>query len=110
MKLTETSISKLDPKARRFDVTDDAIANLCVRIYPGGKKSWVYRYRSNGKSKRYLIGDAEAISPTKARRKAKRLAGDIANSIDPNAEKERERQEAVRSREGTLRERTAGEV
>ena len=103
MKLTETSLSKLEPKAKRFDVTDDAIANLCVRVYPGGKKSWVYRYRSNGKSKRYLIGDAEAISPTKARRKAKTLAGDIANSIDPNAEKERKRRLAARSREGTLR-------
>ena len=103
MKLTEFSISKLEPKSLRFDVTDDAIANLCIRVYPGGKKSWVYRYRNNGRSKRYLIGDADAISPTKARRKAKTLAGDIANNIDPNTEKERERKEAARSREGTLR-------
>ena len=83
MKLTETSIPKLKPMAQRFDVTDDAIANLCIRVYPGGRKSWVYRYRSEGKSKRFLIGDAETISPTKARRKAKTLAGDVANE-EPN--------------------------
>ncbi len=103
MKLTETAISRLNPKAERFDVTDDALANLCIRVYPSGKKSWVFRYRSDGKSKRFLIGDADSISPAKARRRAKTLAGDVANGIDPNAEKERERRQAIRSREGTLR-------
>ncbi len=103
MKLTETAISRLNPKAERFDVTDDALANLCIRVYPSGKKSWVFRYRSDGKSKRFLIGDADSISPAKARRRAKTLAGDVANGIDPNAEKERERRETIRSREGTLR-------
>ena len=103
VKLTETAISRLKPKAQRFDVTDNSIANLCVRVYPSGKKSWVYRYRFEGKSKRFLIGDAGSISPAKARQRAKTLAGGVANGIDPNAEKERERRDAIRSREGTLR-------
>jgi len=72
-----------------------------MTVYPSGKKSWVYRYRADGKSKRFRIGDG-SIKPPTARNKAKKIAGEIANGIDPNAEKERERQDRVRSREGTL--------
>jgi hypothetical protein len=78
------------------------IGNLYLTVYASGKKSWVYRYRSEGKSKRFRIG-SDAISPAKARSKAKKLAGDIANGIDPNAEKERARREHEKVRHGTLR-------
>ena len=66
-------------------------------------KSWAFRYRAAGKSKRFLIGDASLISPAKARRKARTLAGDIANGIDPNKIKVAARRQAIRSREGTLK-------
>ncbi|MBT8090645.1 MAG: Arm DNA-binding domain-containing protein, partial [Gammaproteobacteria bacterium] len=88
-KLTETTIPGLPVTDSRYDVPDHMIGNLYLTVYPSGKKSWVYRYRSEGKSKRYRIG-SDAISPAKARSKAKKLAGDIANGIDPNADKERE--------------------
>jgi len=101
-KLTDTSIPRLPLTAGRYDVPDHQIANLYLTVYPSGKKSWVYRYRSDGKSKRYRIGPG-TIKPPAARNKAKKLAGDIANGIDPNAEKERQQREQTKTREGTLR-------
>jgi integrase len=102
-KLTEATIAGLLPDVRRYDVPDHVVNNLCVTVYPSGRKSWAFRYRADGKSKRFLIGDASLISPIKARRKAKSLAGDIANGVDPNRAKFASRLQAVRSREGTLR-------
>ncbi len=86
----------------RYDVPDHQISNLYVTVYPSGKKSWVFRYRANGKNKRFRIGDA-SIMPSTARNKAKKIAGDIANGIDPNLEKERTRRDQLKAREGTLR-------
>jgi integrase len=102
MRLTDYSISRIKPRADRYELVDHQIRNLVLRIYPSGAKRWVYRYRLDGKSKRYLIGDADAIGPTAARRKARTLAGQIANGNDPNKEKAAERTKARRAREGTL--------
>ena len=100
--LTETTIPKLPITDSRYDVPDHQISNLYVTVYPSGKKSWVFRYRANGKNKRFKIGDA-TIKPPAARNQAKKLAGDIANGIDPNLEKERTRRDQLKAREGTLR-------
>ena len=102
-KLTDTTIPKLQPEDRRYDNRDHKISNLYLTVYPSGKKAWVFRYRAEGKSKRYRIGDGSAISPAKARTKAKTLAGDIANGLDPNFEKQVERQKVRKSKDGTLR-------
>jgi len=101
-KLTDLSISRLPITDGRYDVADHQIQNLYMTVYPSGKKSWVFRYRSDSKSKRFRIG-SDAISAAKARAKARKLAGDLANGIDPNAEKQRQRREQAKSREGTLR-------
>lgn len=101
-KLTETAIAGLPIVEQRYDIHDHQINNLYLTVYPSGKKSWVFRYRAEGKNKRYRIGD-DSVSPAKARSKAKKIAGDIANGIDPNAEKQRERREKTKSREGTLK-------
>jgi integrase len=102
-KLTETTIPKLQPENRRYDIRDHQISNLYLTVYPSGKKAWVFRYRAEGKSKRFRIGDADSISPTKARTKAKTLAGEIANGIDPNKEKQVERRKVRKAKDGTLR-------
>ncbi|MCH8136128.1 MAG: site-specific integrase [Proteobacteria bacterium] len=102
-RLTETSVSKLLPADRRYDIRDHQISNLYLTVYPSGKRTWVFRYRAAGKSKRYRIGDGDSISPTKARTKAKTLAGAIAIGLDPNIEKQAERRKARKVKEGTLR-------
>jgi integrase len=102
IRLTELAISRLPATDNRYDVQDHQIGSLYMTVYPSGKKSWVYRYRSQGKSKRFRIGPG-TIKPPAARSKAMKLAGEIANGIDPNAEKNRQRKQQIKAREGTLR-------
>ena len=103
MKLTETTLRKLTGKNQRYEVRDDQIANLWLRIYPSGRKVWVLRYRTDNRSKRHRIGDASLISAAQARRRAKTLGGEIANGGDPNKEKAKAKIDARRSRAATLR-------
>ena len=93
-RLTAHSISKLPIPSKedgRYDVRDHQITNLYLTVHPSGKKSWVFRYRAEGKSKRYFIGSGDLVSPAKARTKAKSIAGEIANGADPNIGKQAER-------------------
>ncbi len=101
-KLTETSIPKLPASDTRYDVKDHQVENLYLTVFPSGRKSWVFRYRSHGKSKRFTIGDGSSVSPAQARRKARSLAGEIANGVDPNHDKQVERKTEQRQRDGTL--------
>ena len=101
-KLTEIAIANLPIGDKRYDIPDHQIRNLYLTVYPSGKKAWVFRYRASGKSKRFRIGD-DSVSPAQARNKAKKVAGDVANGIDPNAAKQQARREESKSKEGTLR-------
>ena len=101
-KLTDKSIADLEPAKTRYDVPDHEITNLYLTVYPSSKKSWVFRYRAEGKNKRYRIGDG-SIKPPAARNKAKKIAGDVANGIDPNAVKQAARRAKIKSKEGNLK-------
>ncbi len=101
-KLTDTSITNLEPAAKRYDVNDHKIIGLNLTVYPSGEKSWSYRYRIHGKANRYFIG-RDTVSLDSARRKAKKLAGDVANDIDPNEVKRQKSRAEKRAKEGTLR-------
>ena len=101
-KLTDTSITNLEPAAKRYDVNDHKIIGLNLTVYPSGEKSWSYRYRIHGKANRYFIG-RDTVSLDAARRKAKKLAGDVANDIDPNEVKRQNSRAEKRAKEGTLR-------
>jgi integrase len=102
MKLTESSVAKLAPRAVRYEVADDELANLVLRVLPTGTKVWMYRYRAEGLARRYRIGDAAAITPAAARRAAKGVAGKVAAGTDPSGEKRARVAAAKRSKEGTL--------
>ena len=78
VKLTETTVQKLKSNDQTYEIADNAHNNLSVRVYPSGKKSWNFRYRIHGRQKRLVIGDALAITPAKARRRANVLAGLVA--------------------------------
>ena len=101
-KLTDYTIVRLTPADRRYDVKDHVIPQLYLTVHPTGSKSWVYRYRADGKSKRYRIGDG-SVSPDKARRAARKVAGDLASDIDANDVKQQRRREQDKAKNSTLR-------
>jgi integrase len=102
MKLTESSVAKLPAKAARYEVADDELANLVLRVLPTGGKVWMYRYRAEGKARRYRLGDASAITPAAARRAAKGIAGKVATGTDPSGDKRARLVAAKRTKEGAL--------
>lgn len=94
-KLTDASVSRLPVSDKRYDFHDHVISGLALTVYPTGKKSWSFRYRIHGKSNRFYIGN-DAVTLSGARRKAKVLAADVANGIDPNrVKKDRTKEEAA---------------
>jgi len=92
--LSDQFIRKLNNPDKRTEYYDDhliknnklnksGVKGLAIRVTPTGKKSFVYRYWYNGKSKRFTLGDYPTISLKKAREKAESLHEDVTRGIDP---------------------------
>jgi hypothetical protein len=66
--LTDAAARKLKPTDTRLEIHDGA--GLYLVIQPSGAKSWAYRYRVDGKSRKLTLGSFPALSLTEARQKA----------------------------------------
>ena len=85
-----------------YSVQDTVEPSLSVRVRVSGKKSFQVRYRAKGRrgtSKRYTIGNVDALSLSDARAEAERIRALVTLSQDPSAE-----------RSAKLREMTVGEL
>jgi integrase len=61
MKLTDRTIKALKPKPARYEVWADGNAGFGMRVSPAGRKSWIYLYRFEGKSRRMTLGTYPAV-------------------------------------------------
>jgi integrase len=86
--LTDAAARKLKPQAKRNEVHD--AAGLYLVVQPSGKKSWAYRYRVNGQSRKLTLGSFPGISLLEARRKAADAAVRVAHGNDPITERKRQ--------------------
>lgn len=68
---------------RQVFMRDKKVSGLKVRVTEGGKKSFVFEAKLNGKTIRRTIGSVDAWSIEQARAEACRLRVDIDNGIDP---------------------------
>jgi integrase len=62
---------------------DSDISGFGIRLYPSGKKSFVYYYRQNGTQRLYTIGQYGSITLDQARDLARKRAGEVADGKDP---------------------------
>ena len=69
-----------------------------MRVSARGRKSWVLRYRTNGRQRRLTLGTFPSLGLAAARGVARRALGDVARGDDPAATKQAEQ------RAGTFRE------
>lgn len=90
MKLTDNILRSLGAPKERFDLPDEGSKGLVARIAATGAITWAFRYRFQGKRKRFAIGvyrqkgSKEVQIPlAKARREAMELAAMVARGIDP---------------------------
>ncbi len=66
-----------------------------LRVTAGGARTYVVQQRVNGKTVRVKIGRHGVFTPESARIEAKKLLGDTARGIDPNAQKKVEKVQAT---------------
>jgi len=91
--LTDTTIKTAKPKEKKYKLFDGK--GLFLLVMPTGSKRWVLKYRFKNKEKEYAIGTYPTISLSKARAKRDELKTLIADGIDPNEKKKREKQEVT---------------
>ncbi len=84
MGLTDLTIRKLASKMQRYEILDDN--GLYIRVFPSGKKSWVFRYPFDGTYRRMTLGQYPGISLAEAREKHGQAMVDVQRGIDPGAE------------------------
>jgi integrase len=87
--LTAIAIKNLGAKDARYEVPDPACPGLHLVVQPSGAKSWAFRYRFGGKTRKLTIGGAitdkgiEVISIGEARDVADEARVSAARKIDP---------------------------
>lgn len=101
--LNARSVSAIRPDpTRRIEVPDAAFPGLYLVVQPSGVRSWAYRYRADGRTRKLTIGRFPALSLAKAREEAGRAAQDIELGEDPAAvkaaKKTAEREDATAER------------
>ncbi len=86
-RLTDAGIRSLLPKDHQYDVFDELVTGLSVRVSPGGRKSFNYLYRFNGVSRRMTLGAFPTLQLAVARDLARGAAVEIAKGVDPQKQK-----------------------
>ncbi len=81
MPLTTRMLEKLEPKSKRYVVSDSH--GLSLRVHPTGVKSWVLRLSFQGRVSDITLGQYPEVSLKEARQKARRKRKEIGLSA-PN--------------------------
>ena len=85
--LTIKALENLKPAGRRREVSDGGVPGLYLVIQPSGKQSWAYRYRFNGRPRKWTIGPCAAIDLKTARELAREALRRVSCGADPCTDK-----------------------
>ncbi len=72
-RLNQRRIDGLEPRGKIYSVRDAQLKGFGVRVFPSGKKSYFVHSRRRGHNLWRVIGDAEYLSFTQARKEARSL-------------------------------------
>jgi integrase len=86
-RLTDAAAAKRKPSDKRVETHDGN--GLYLVIQPSGAKSWAYRYRVEGQSRKLTLGSFPALGIAEARQKAAEAAVKVQRGNDPIVEKKR---------------------
>ena len=82
-RLTDVVVRSMTAGERQTDHWCVTLRGFGVRVSPGGRKTFIVRYRLAGRRRRVSLGVYPAVSLADARRNAKRVLGDVARGQDP---------------------------
>jgi integrase len=102
-KLTKRTVEALRPQSQPFEVRDDTLQGLLLRVQPSGQKTFYFDYRLNGRRNRYKLGLYGNLSPDGARALAQGVAGEVARGLDPQERRKADRARVERDKHSTLR-------
>jgi integrase len=95
-RLTERRVDLLKARGSRYDVRDDVVPGLLVRVGSRGHKTYYLDYYDgDGKRSKYRIGSADAVTLVNARREARKRAADVAAGDNLNGVKRERRKQIV---------------
>jgi len=100
VKLSDTSIRALKPKAQRYERADER--GLFIEVLPSAEKTWRYRYRLNGRREKVTIGPYPEVSLSDARKRRFEFAQMVERGESPARTKQRQKTAARTAR--TVRE------
>src|SRR6056297_2712136 len=100
-KLTAAFVDKVTAE-KQTDYYDENTPGLGLRVSPGGTKTFFYRYRFNGKNRRYSISrySKKTFSLSQARTKVDEMRSHVKKGGDPVGE-EREKKRTNRLKAST---------
>ena len=96
---TKAAESARPIKGKQAAHPDAQVPGLELRVSPGGRKVWSFRYRNKeGRQRRMSLGLFPAVDLGDARDKAFKVLGALADGADPASE-QRKAKEAARNRD-----------
>src|SRR3954468_11326281 len=91
LKLTKRVVEGSLPRVARYTIFDTEIRGLGLRVFPSGKKTWVFEYKNEGgrraTTKRLTIGKIDEFTPDQARKIADKFRSKVKVGQDPQAAK-----------------------
>lgn len=85
---TDAYIEKLIPKDQMYRVWDSKISGFGCRVFPTGRKVYMYQYRTlEGKKNAVTIGKHGLINASLARKKVSEVVSQIFRGVNPQTEK-----------------------
>ena len=84
--LTQIRIEKFKAPNKRKEVPDAAFSGLYLILQPSGKKSFAYRYRYLGKTRKLTLGKFPITSLADARDKAQKAQAQLEKGVDPSSD------------------------
>ena len=96
MRLTKTAVDRLQPAERDYEVADEGLPGLYVRVYVNGSKTVVIRYKAGRRQRRYSIGRLHnGYTFAQARADAAAKLREVRGGDDPSLDRRRRRQAAT---------------
>ena len=91
-KLTKRVVDSCEAKAKDYFVWDTELKGFGLRVWPSGKRVFVYQYRTEFReTRRPVIGPYGALTVEQARRRARDWAAIVHSGGDPGGERSKAR-------------------
>ena len=91
--LTDALLRSIKPGEKLIEYWDTRVSGLCLRISPGGVRTWTFRYRPKDSTsfKRLSLGRYPEVGLSLARQRAQEKRVEVAGGADPQGERKAKR-------------------